>query len=402
VKKITYIDLFAGCGGLSLGFKKLGFVCKYANESNADAAQSYKLNFPESKLDIRDCKEVYQDLFFNKVIKAQKTYKCDVLAGGPPCQGFSEINRHRSPLDPRNSLVDLFLLFALKIQPKIILMENVTGLLTLESGRALKSVLNELLLNNYMPKIGIIQAGNFGLPQNRWRVFVLAKHGKIKADLNFPQPTHEFHSTSFVGLPQWREYVISTNNCKESLFNKGPLLPETTVDDAIGDLPGEIVSNLNLATSYERAPSGSFQKELRGKSDFVWDHISPKVEAVTSKRISFIPEGGNWTNLPTELQPKNLVSFKKEVGAFRGRYGRLHRKKTFPTIVTKPEPYWGRYIHPIFDRLVSIRECARAQGFPDSFRFYGAIASRYRQIGNAVPPPLSTAFASEIKKALKH
>jgi len=400
MNKITYVDLFAGCGGLSLGFKNSGFICKYANEFGANAAESYKLNFPESNLDQRDCKEVYKELVDDGSSLFRKTLNCDILAGGPPCQGFSEINRHRSPLDARNSLVDLFLLFALRIQPKIILMENVTGLLTLESGKALKSVLNELSSNNYIPKLGIIQAGNFGLPQNRWRVFILAKHIDIKADLNFPEPTHEFHSTSFVGLPLWREFVIRSIHEKDPLFRNGSLFPETTVNDAIGDLPGETVSSLDLATAYAGIPSVSFQKALRGKSNLVWDHISPNVEDVTAKRISYIPEGGNWTDLPAELKPKNLASYTKEAGAFRGRYGRLDRKKCFPTIVTKPEPYWGRYIHPTVNRLVSIRECARAQGFPDSFRFSGAIASRYRQIGNAVPPPLSRALADTIKHTL--
>ncbi len=400
MNNITYVDLFAGCGGLSLGFKKLGFICNYANEFDIDAADSYRLNFRSTNVDRRDCREVYKELLNKKSTLFRNTINCHILTGGPPCQGFSEINRHRSPLDPRNSLVDLFLLFALKIQPKVILMENVTGLLTLDSGKALKSVLHELSLNKYISKLGIIQAGNYGLPQNRWRVFVLAKHISIKADLNFPQPTHQFHTTSFVGQPQWREFVVKPIYDNELLIQKTALLPETCVHEAIGDLPNKTASTLDKSLRYTAIPSAPYQKALRGKSNLIWDHISPNLEAVTAKRISLIPEGGNWTDLPDALKPKNLASYAKEKGAFRGRYGRLDRKKCFPTIVTKPEPYWGRYIHPIANRLISVRECARAQGFPDSFRFSGALASRYRQIGNAVPPPLSKALAESIKKTL--
>ena len=231
---------------------------------------------------------------------------------------------------------------------------------------------------------------------------------KLKNSFFFPLGTHRFHSTSFVGSATWKTHIIRP---EEGLFAPRILFPSTEVDEAIGDLPGDFANDIDEFVGYKTSPFSMYQELLRNRLKRVSDHIGSGIQSITKKRIACIPEGGNWTDLPISLQPNNLKSYKKEAGAFRGRYGRLDRKKCFSTIVTKPEPYWGRFIHLTKNRLLSIRECARAQSFPDSFQFYGSVAARYRQIGNAVPPllafrlgeslqfPLGLASTPDIKEA---
>lgn len=394
------VDLFAGCGGLSYGLHAAGFQVVFANEKDKDAVNSYRNNFGRVEIDERDSRIVLEELISQRGNLSDISNDVDLIVGGPPCQGFSQINRYRSSADPRNSLIEVFLAFILNIRPKLVLMENVTGLLTLEGGNALNSIILELQSAGYEVLLGIFQAGHFGVSQNRWRVILSAKRQDVLSQLSFPGPMHAFHSTSFVGMPLWKKFVIRTP--QHDLFEdsgKG-LLPPTTVEDAIGDLPLDVGVELDRSIGYEIEAKSKFQRLMRGECTELYDHIAASIEDITAKRIEAIPEGGNWTNLPPELQPTNLASYTKEKGAFRGRYGRLDRAKHFSAIVTKPEPYWGRYIHPTSNRLISARECARAQTFSDVFRFSGAIGSRYRQIGNAVPPLLAYHLGRKLMAAL--
>ena len=155
--KPSCIDLFSGCGGLSLGLKMAGFNIILANENDSNAARAYSKNFGEHCLDTRDCRELLIE-FKSRLKDNEEIFSdLDLLTGGPPCQGFSQINRHRSIKDPRNSLVEVFLQIAMLAKPKIILMENVTGLLTLNNGDAIKALINEFDRNGYKSHLGLIQ-----------------------------------------------------------------------------------------------------------------------------------------------------------------------------------------------------------------------------------------------------
>jgi DNA (cytosine-5)-methyltransferase 1 len=385
---MNVVDLFAGCGGLSLGLQKLGCTILSSVEWDKDAAESYKNNHPSTNIVVEDIKKIIatnqssEKLAFNKEV--------DLLCGGPPCQGFSQINPFRSIEDERNSLVDYFFNAVKQIGPKAVLLENVTGILTLGKGNAFNSLIYNLEQIKYKTYVGIIQAGSFGLPQNRWRVFVIALRNCLK-EFRWPYPTHKFHSTSFIGMPEWRKSVIDSR--ANDLFTSN-LKESCSVLDAIGDLP------INV----QRSPDIPIQiinpKSL--KTETIFDHACFNLEEISLQRCKHIPPGGGWLNLPIHLQPENLKKYSKRVGSFNSRWGRLEWTATFPTIVTKPEPYWGRYIHPSADRVISIRECARAQGFPDAFRLSGPISSRYRQIGNAVPPPIAYLLGSAIKDAVEN
>lgn len=377
---MTAIDLFAGSGGLSLGLREAGIDVALAVERDADASFTYQRHHPSTKV-------IQNDLATALAQKqlATKAYGgVDLLCGGPPCQGFSQINRFRDISDPRNTLVELFFGVAKKLKPRAILMENVTGILTLDKGSAFKSLLNGLSSIGYSISVAVIQAGAFGLPQNRWRVFVVGLLNS-RNTFEWPKASHFFHRTNFVGMPQWRAHVISSHDADAHKHKK-----EVTVRDAIADLPA------NPSPSEDEGVLCTTSSGTK----LVYDHVSPRLEQISLDRCKHIPEGGGWLDLPERLQPGNLKRYKKRKGSFDSRWGRLSWSGTFPTIVTKPEPYWGRYLHPTADRVVTVRECARAQGFGDDVRFYGRISSRYRQVGNAVPPPLAKAIAAQLKAAL--
>jgi len=380
------VDLFSGCGGLSLGLQKLGCNILASVEWDEDACKSYKLNHFQTNLVNSDIKKI---IATNRLVECLGINKeVDLLCGGPPCQGFSQINPFRSIADERNSLVDYFFRSVNQLRPKAVLMENVTGILTLGDGRAFKSLLESLAKIGYKTFVGVIQAGSFGLPQNRWRVFVVAMLNFSK-EFRWPNPSHKFHSTNFVGMPKWRNSVIDSR--KDDLFSRN-LIECSSVRKAIGDLPYDVETSPDTPIKIKNP------KSL--KVSVIYDHACLRFEKISLQRCKYIPPGGGWLNLPIHLQPENLKKYSKRNGSFNSRWGRLAWDGTFPTIVTKPEPYWGRYIHPSANRVISIRECARAQGFPDAFRFSGSISSRYRQIGNAVPPPLAYLLGLAIREAL--
>ncbi len=381
---------------MSLGLSASGFRFNAAVELDAHASASYALNHSTVSVHSVDLRE----MLVNDNAKSSFRFleKPGLLCGGPPCQGFSEINRHRSLTDPRNSLVDVYFCAVEKLRPRVVLMENVTGILTLDNGRAFRSLVDNLTGIGYTVSVGILQAGSFGLPQNRWRVFLV---GIVQPERAFewPTPTHKFHSTNFVGMPAWRNHVIDSRIRRPF---EDELLPPITVFEAIGDLPWETVADPDVPVQMRTAhPTPSLFNSTTNKNASIFDHASFKMEPISLKRCELIPQGGGWLNLPDELQPGNLKRYSKRKGSFDNRWGRLSWDGQFPTIVTKPEPYWGRYLHPVANRVISIRECARAQGFPDWFRFSGPISSRYRQIGNAVPPPIARLIGAQIMAALQ-
>lgn len=388
------LDLFSGCGALSLGLKASGIDPLWANDSDPDAAKTFRENHPGTQffqLDARD--------LLNAVSDSKDGFPrrgdIEVITGGPPCQGFCQINRHRSIDDPRNSLVELFFDFVDVLRPRAVLMENVTGILTLGKGHAISSLLDALADIGYNARLAILQCGAYGIPQHRWRVFVLAVQGSSAPE--FPIPSHAFHRTSFVGMGAWRQHVVYPPQAEWSLFDRPS--PATTVGDAIGDLPGIAATKLDEPVKYSKGPQSRLAALLRdSKDDMVWDHVTSKPTALTLRRFRIIPPGGGWQDLPPNLQPRNLQRY--NAASFDCRYGRLRWDEPFTAIVTKPEPYWGRFIHPSEDRLVTVRECARAQTFPDSYCFTGGLMSRFRQVGNAVPPLLARLLGFEIRKAL--
>lgn len=396
MKAPVICDLFCGCGGLSTGLEAAGLVTRWAAEWNADAAATFQATHKEAKLWNEDA-----NLFLERCADGEKGAptkgSIDLLCGGPPCQGFSGYNRYRSPKDPRNSLVETFLAFVELLHPRYVLMENVPGMLQMEKGKTPRLLLRALEDLNYETRLGILQAGFYGLPQNRWRVFIMAaKKGERLP--SFPEPTHLFPRTTLFGATAFKSSVIKPLNNTESLF--GELKPHANVGDAIADLPGIPNGGGCAEADYHEQPLSAYQIKMREGSGTLYDHQAENHGPVMLPRICAVPKrpGAGWLDLPEHLKPRNLA--KHQDKRYENRFGRLWWSGTFNTIVTRPYPYWGRFIHPEQDRVLSVRECARAQSLPDRMAFSGNLKSKYVQVGNAVPPLLACAIGKQIMSAM--
>ena len=394
--QLTAMDLFAGCGGLSLGLRAAGINVRWANEKDSAAASTYAGSDPDVKISVENVTDYYARLRdMDRSLPA--VGEVDMLAGGPPCQGFSGYNRHRKSSDPRNSLVEVFLDFVVHLQPRFVLMENVPGILSLEKGRVIKLLLASLESIGYDARLGILQAGHYGLPQNRWRVFVFAAASGQRLP-DFPAPTHAFPRSALFGASAFRKNVVKLGSDAEDLFFSP--LPAVTVGDAISDLPELKNGGVFPDRKYTQKAKSEYQKSMRENSALLTDHRCKRLGELMLMRCEAVPKrpGAGWLDLPQELKPKNLLRHGDK--RYDNRFGRLHWGGTFNTILTKPEPYWSRLFHPEQDRVISVRECARAQGIPDAVRFAGGMSASYMQIGNAVPPPLAKAIGQQFIKAL--
>jgi DNA (cytosine-5)-methyltransferase 1 len=389
------MDLFCGCGGLSIGLEKAGAEIKWASENWVSAAKTYQETHPKTFLLEEDALSLYSRVL-NKEDGLPRRGEVDILVGGPPCQGFSGFNRYRSPDDPRNSMVDLFLDFADTLRPRYIVMENVPGMLSMDEGKIVAEIMKTFPLLGYKASLAVLQAGYYGLPQNRWRVFIIAAL-EGEAFPAFPEPTHEFPRTTVFGATKYKNCIMHPPKEKDLFW-----LPKNTVTvgDSISDLPAIDNGARCNQLEYSSASFSQYQESLRDGSKYVYDHVCPNHGGIMYQRICAIPKrpGAGWISLPDSLKPKNLVRHGDE--RYPNRFGRLHWEGNFNTILTRPYPYWGRFIHPEQNRVLSVRECARAQGFSDAIRFAGSMTDQYKQIGNAVPPVLAESIGKEIIKVL--
>ena len=383
------IDLFAGAGGLSEGLSQAGFRSLYANEVVPRYAETYARNHPEALIECKDIRNVDAANVREKLglLKGQ----LDLIAGGPPCQGFSINAPKRSADDDRNSLVHDYLRFVDEFQPRAVLIENVPGLVSFENGSTLQSILTVLEQHGYDSDVRILYAPHFGVPQTRWRTIIigLRDHG-ISEDV-FPDPVREapvrvnftsnFAGKNIVAIPKSME------------------LPSfVTVKDAIDDLPALKNGETGSKNPYRSAPQNDFQKIMRAGSASVENHESARLGPINMERMKYIPAGGNWTDIPESLLPKGMRRARKS--DHTKRYGRVHPDGLASTILTKCDPHWGAYFHYNQDRTFTVREAARIQTFPDRFIFTGSKVEQYEQVGNAVPPLLATAIGQSLIKAL--
>ncbi len=388
------VDLFSGCGGLSLGFEQAGCCVRWANDIDQDAAATHRLNFSSTYF-------VSESIvsFLQRALDGEQGMprpgEVDLVMGGPPCQGFSEFNRHRKPTDPRNSLMEVFLKFVDFVQPRFVLIENVPGLLSLGNGFMPPRLLGAFESMGYIVHLGILQAGGYGLPQNRWRVFVMAARPPDQLP-EFPLPSHRFPRFPLWGATKYRQQTVRPPIEADLFCATGEAV---TVGDAISDLPRIPNGSDEEPVSYRSEPVSAYQAMMRDGSDVVSSHVCARLGPINLERCKAVPrrKGAGWWDLPYELKPRNLLRHGDK--RYENRFGRLHYTGHFNTILSKPEPYWSAVFHPTQNRLISVRESARAQGIPDWFQFVGKKGSRYAQVGNAVPPPLAHALAVQIQMA---
>jgi DNA (cytosine-5-)-methyltransferase len=388
---LKMIDLFSGAGGLSEGLRQAGFHSLYANEVIKTYSETYARNHPDTLVDQRDIRSVDAKSIRQKLKLEQGDL--DLLAGGPPCQGFSINAPIRSNDDSRNHLFREFIRFVDEFQPKAVLIENVPGLVSFENGMTLQAILDELTNHGYYADVRILYAPHYGVPQTRWRTIIIGMKYQKDIQAAFPQPeydaplrvnfTSRFDGRNIIGFPQ-----------------KNNLQPYISVKDALSDLP--VLSNGESGSeckNYRSLPQNRFQYLMREFSNGVFNHEAPRLSKINLERLKYIPAGGNWTNIPDNLLPKGMQRARKS--DHTKRYGRVNPDGLASTILTKCDPHWGAYFHYDQDRVFSVREAARIQTFPDHFIFTGSKAEQYEQVGNAVPPFLAAAIGHSLAKLLE-
>lgn len=345
------IDLFAGAGGLSLGAMQAGIAVAVAVELDAHAAATYRRNHPTCSIILDDVRNIPDEL----IRSIPKGTSYTIVFGGPPCQGFSYSNtRTRDVSNSKNWLFEEFVRFVRLWKPDFFVFENVRGIVDTSRGLFLAEVLKRFRAIGYSLVHDVLNAQDYGVPQDRARFFLLGSRHP-------PAPT----------LP--------------SPSDTTPL----TVRDAITDLPpltnGASVSWL----PYNQSSPSSYARTLRSANGESPNHLVTRNAAYILERYSHIPQGGNWQNIPCNLMT-NYADFTR---CHTGIYGRLR--------LDQPSTVIGNYrknmlIHPTQDRGLSVREAARIQSFPDSYEFCGSIGFQQQQVGNAVPPLLAKSVFSHL------
>lgn len=327
---LNFISLFTGAGGLDIGFKEAGHNCLLASDIMKEAELTYSYNYPSVPFFREDIRQIPLDKF-KKVIGDKEV---DVIIGGPPCQGFSNMGNKNSS-DPRNYLFENYVSLVNTFKPKCFLFENVKGLLTMFEGRFFENIVNSFLSIGYSISYTLIDSSLYGVPQKRERVFLMGTRLQHKK-FNFPKPD------------------VKPYGFLKSFKNVG---------DAINDL-------------------ANFENE-----EFP-NHIILNHSDIVKRRYELIPEGGKLPkpeDLPEDIRRKN----------FGNTYTRLDRKTISSTIVPGNN---ALPVHPYLARSLTPREAARIQTFPDNFIFKGDRRSQCILVGNAVPPLLAAKLADSIEK----
>lgn len=368
-KKLKVIDLFSGVGGLSYGFAHDdNFEIVAANEILPNMAKAYSLNHPTVKVYAEDIKDFSADKIEKDL--GIKPSEIDIIVGGPPCQAYSTVGK-RLIDDPRGKLFQEYYRVLKEFNPKLFLFENVKGLLSMQDGELLKTIISLFESLGYKVKYKLLNAADYGVPQIRERVIIIGS--KLKTEFEYPEPTH---------------YNPEDEN---NLF-KNSLKPYLTLEEAISDLP--FIKTNEESFEYASEPQNEFQKLMRKNAPKkLMDHSSPKNNDKLVKIMESLPDGGTPEDLPESLRPTS---------GFKNTYCRLWWKRPSTTITRNlSTPSSSRCIHPKAPRPLTTREGARIQCFPDDYQFYGSRGDRNLQIGNAVPTFLSNALAKAILKNFK-
>ena len=340
-KKYNVLDLFCGCGGLSIGFEQAGYNVLLGIDNWEDALVTFRNNHHESETICADLMKLKPEEVEEKMGKQ----KLDVIVGGPPCQGFS-IAGKRIVEDDRNKLYKSFVNMVSYFQPKAFVLENVPNILTMGEGVIKQAIISDFENLGYKVTNKVLLASDYGVPQNRRRAI-------------------------FVGLKNGQEFVFPQASTKQRV----------TTEEALSDLPE--TSMLDGAT-YQNIPQSEYQKTMRKGSRGVYNHDITIHTEQTKRIIAMVPDGGNYKDLPEELQQTRKVHI---------AWTRLNSKAPSITIDTGHR----HHFHYKYNRIPTVRESARIQSFADSFVFWGSKTSQYKQVGNAVPPLMAKAIAEQLK-----
>lgn len=338
---------------MSVGASLAGIDTAIAVELDRYAAATYKINHKNTEVFNCDIRRFNPDRakFLNQDI---------VLFGGPPCQGFSSSNQKTRNFDNKNNwLFKEFIRITKSLKPKIVIIENVKGIIETENSYFFETILKQLKRLGYTTSFAVLNAANYGVPQIRNRVFIVGALNGLQ--FKFPEAT---------------------------------IKKQLTVNEAITDLPilenGADFDKLN----YQCKPKSKYQTLMRSKSKYSVNNKVTRNSDLILQRYRHIPHGGNWQDIPSRLM-RNYKDFSR---CHTGIYHRLNP--------TEPSVVIGNFrknmlIHPYEHRGLSIREAARIQSFPDDFHFVGSIGFQQQQVGNSVPPLLAKAIFDALLIQLK-
>jgi DNA (cytosine-5)-methyltransferase 1 len=344
---LNVLDLFCGAGGLSYGFESAGFDILLGIDNDQKALETFELNHKGSKSICGDITEITYEEHIKPLLDGKQI---DVIIGGPPCQGMS-LSGPRKFDDPRNKLYLSYIRLVNEIQPKAFVIENVPGLVGLFGGQIKDSIIEKFTEMGYQIEYKILCSSDYGVPQSRKRVvFVGRKTGKFE-------------------YPEINPNVVT---CSMALSDLPPL------EDELGEEVSE----------YPLPPQNPYQKLMRERSDKVLNHVAACHSEKVKTIIALVPDGGNYKDLPDEY---------RNTRNFHVAWTRFASNKPAPTIDTGHR----HHFHYKYNRVPTVRECARLQSFPDDFKFLGNKTQQFRQVGNAVPPLMAQAIAEQVKKMLE-
>lgn len=360
--ELTVISLFTGAFGLDLGFEQAGFRVVVALDISEDSYKNLKANRPKIPFLLGDIKKFStKDILREAGVKPREV---DVITGGPPCQPFSPAGKRQSLRDPRAAPLMEFIRVIREARPKVFVMEEVPGILSArikhvpirervrrplspeeEPGSAWRVVIEELEKTGYIIAWKVLNAADYGTPQERERVIVIGVRPDLSVKPRFPDPTHSRRPGGLVKKAPWLTLLESISD----------------IEDHIGYLP-----------------------------------LPPKY----AEYMKYVPPGGNWRQLPDELKPKAMGRAYSAGGGRMGFYRRLAWFEPAPTLVTSPTMKATMMVHPWEDRPLSVREYLRIQGYPDNWKVVIPVQSAYRLFGEAVPVPLARAIAESVKSLI--
>jgi len=363
------VDLFCGCGGIAEGLRLAGYNIRAGVDVEPKYIATFQHNFPNSRAITKSLLDIEPGEFAQTLDLEPE--QLSILVGGPPCQGFSKNvpRKYRYLEDPRNLLVKRYLDYVEFLRPEIVLMENVAEMKNGFEGQYTDEVLERLYAAGYTVTHCVLNAADYGVPQRRRRAFFMGNRAGLAFEI--PRSTHSRRSEP--GLFSFEEQHV-------------------TVWEAIGDLP-----SINHGDAYEGPyvcePQSRYQKRARSGSTGITNHTARHLQSKQLARLKALRPGEGNKDLPPELRSR---------GGYSGAYGRLTKEMIAPTITRWVfHPGSGRWGHPVDSRVLSIREVARIQGFPDTFGFVGSYLEQAGQLGNAVPPLLAATIVTNLRNQLQ-
>ena len=365
------IDLFCGAGGLSLGFKQEGFSIVLANDIEECCIDTYSHNHPEipsNNIILGDINNIIPQI--NNLINYQAI---DVIVGGPPCQGFSMANRQRLIDDPRNKLYRSYLEVVQKVKPSFFVMENVKGMKSVA-----KEVQEDFEKIGYILTYKVLNAKDFGVPQNRERLIYIGNNQNIDNELIFREI--ELYAS------QQKKFILA-----DALFGLRPLKANCKKNSTeIGDYESGYKIEKNIFNN-----SNEYLDIINSnsKQNIIYNHKARYNNSRDIEIFSRLNQG----NKSDDPKIADIMPYKRRNGIFKDKYYKLIENSICKTITAHMKFDCNMYIHPTQARGLTPREAARVQSFPDDYFFRGAYTKTYMQIGNSVPPLLGRAIAHSIK-----